>query len=141
MAEGPLGDEGNAQWPTLPPLSRSYYITIGLLLLQLLPLLLLQLLLRTTEENEMNRTESYTIEPDLRSSLIINVCPFSYKGTSIYRRPPGVIKQLNYTFSVPDKRLYTLSKGVTVTPALYGHPACLRTVDPPLHAAPFVSPS
>jgi hypothetical protein len=89
----------------------------------------------------MNRTESYTIEPDLRSSLIINVCPFSYKGTSIYRRPPGVIKQLNYTFSVPDKRLYTLSKGVTVTPALYGHPACLRTVDPPLHAAPFVSPS
>jgi hypothetical protein len=29
---------------------------------------------------------------------------------------PGVIKQPNYTFSVPDKRLYTLLKGITVTP-------------------------
>jgi hypothetical protein len=27
-----------------------------------------------------------------------------------------MIKQPNYTFSVPDKRLYTLLKGITVTP-------------------------
>jgi hypothetical protein len=41
----------------------------------------------------------------------------------------------NYTFSVPDKRLYTLYKGITVTLA------CLRTAKPPLHAAPLVSAS
>jgi hypothetical protein len=29
-----------------------------------------------------------------------------------------MIKHPNYTFSVPDKRLYTLYKGITVTPRL-----------------------
>jgi hypothetical protein len=29
-----------------------------------------------------------------------------------------MIKLPNYTFSVPDKRLYTLYKGITVTPRL-----------------------
>jgi hypothetical protein len=33
------------------------------------------------------------------------VCPFHYKGFTIYRRPLGMIIYLNYTFSVPDKRL------------------------------------
>jgi hypothetical protein len=33
------------------------------------------------------------------------VCPFHYKGFTIYRRPLGMIICLNYTFSVPDKRL------------------------------------
>jgi hypothetical protein len=27
-----------------------------------------------------------------------------------------MIKHPNYTFSIPDKRLYTLFKGITVTP-------------------------
>jgi hypothetical protein len=27
-----------------------------------------------------------------------------------------MLKHPNYTFSVPDKRIYTLSKGITVTP-------------------------
>jgi hypothetical protein len=52
----------------------------------------------------------------LRSSLLINVCPLSYKGISIYRRPYIRSNTPNYTFSVPDKWLYTLFKGITVTP-------------------------
>jgi hypothetical protein len=33
------------------------------------------------------------------------------KGVTIYMRLLGMIIYLNYTFSVPDKRLYTLYKG------------------------------
>jgi hypothetical protein len=29
-----------------------------------------------------------------------------------------MIIYLNYTFSIPDKRLYTLYKGITVTPRI-----------------------
>jgi hypothetical protein len=32
-------------------------------------------------------------------------CPFHYKGFTIYKRPLGIVICLNYTFSVPDKRL------------------------------------
>jgi hypothetical protein len=47
-----------------------------------------------------------------------------------------VIKQPNYTFSVPDKRLYTLLKGITVTPCLgrassvssHGRPSFTRDI-------------
>jgi hypothetical protein len=41
----------------------------------------------------------------LRCSLLITAHPFHYKGFTIYRRPLGMIICLNYTFSVPDKRL------------------------------------
>jgi hypothetical protein len=41
----------------------------------------------------------------LRYSLLITVCPFHYKGFTIYRRPLGIVICHNYTFSVPDKRL------------------------------------
>jgi hypothetical protein len=41
----------------------------------------------------------------LRCSLLITVCLFHYKGFTIYRRPLGIVICLNYTFSVPDKRL------------------------------------
>jgi hypothetical protein len=50
-------------------------------------------------------TESRETSWSLRSSLLINVCPLHYKGVIIYRRPLGIIVYLNYTFSVPDKRL------------------------------------
>jgi hypothetical protein len=98
-------------------------------------------MLHTTKENETIEPKATKMIQSLRSSLLINVCPFSYKGTTIYRRPSGVIKQPNNIFSVPDKQLYTLLEGITVTPHFVGRPACLRTVDPPLHATPFVSPS
>jgi hypothetical protein len=65
-----------------------------------------------------SETEGQGLNWSLRSSLLINVCPFSYKGTTIYRRPLGMNIYPNYTFSVPDKRLYTLYKGITVTPRL-----------------------
>jgi hypothetical protein len=38
-------------------------------------------------------------------ALFSLVCPFHYKGFTIYRRPLGMVICLNYTFSVPDKRL------------------------------------
>jgi hypothetical protein len=58
-----------------------------------------------------------------------------------------VIKQPNYTFSVPDKRIYTLLKSITVTPRFvrassvssHGQPSftrrafCLSFVRRPLH--------
>jgi hypothetical protein len=40
------------------------------------------------------------------------------KWVTIYRTPPGMIIYLNYIFSIPDKRLYTLYKGITVTPCV-----------------------
>jgi hypothetical protein len=49
-----------------------------------------------------------------------------------------MLKHLNYTFSDPDKRLYTLFKGITVTPC-FVRASSVRTVEPPLHAASFVS--
>jgi hypothetical protein len=36
-------------------------------------------------------------------ALFSLLCPFHYKGFTIYRRPLGMIIYLNYTFSVPDK--------------------------------------
>jgi hypothetical protein len=47
----------------------------------------------------------------------------------------------NYTFSVPDKRLYAHYKGITVTPRVVQASACLRTAKAPLHAAPLVTAS
>jgi hypothetical protein len=68
------------------------------------------------EKRSTQKTESQELNWSLRSSLLINVCPFDYKGATIYRRPLGMIIYPNYTFSIPDKRLYTLYKGITVTP-------------------------
>jgi hypothetical protein len=51
------------------------------------------------------KTESRETSWSLRSSLLINVCLLHYKEVTIYRRPLGMIIYLNYTFSVPDKRL------------------------------------
>jgi hypothetical protein len=50
----------------------------------LLNLLLLLLLPNYTRRKQNTQTETFW---NLRSSLLINVCPFSYKGTSIYRAP------------------------------------------------------
>jgi hypothetical protein len=80
--EGPLGDEGNAQRLPLPSLSKPDYVTTRLLLL-----LLLQLLLHATKETKQTESKATKLNQSLRSSLLINVCLFSYKGTSIYRRP------------------------------------------------------
>jgi hypothetical protein len=74
-------------------------------------------------------------------ALFSLMCVCSIKGGTIYRRPPGMIIYLNYTFSVPDKRLYTLYKGITVTLRVVQASACLRTAKPPLHAAHLVSAS
>jgi hypothetical protein len=76
------------------------------------------------------KTESQELNWSLGSSLLINVCLFDYKGATIYRRPLGMIIYPNCTFSVLDKRLYTLYT-----------PACLRTALPPLHVVPLVSAS
>jgi hypothetical protein len=62
------------------------------------------LLLRKRDETLME-TESQETSRSLRSSLLINVCPFHYNGVTIYRRPMGMTIYLNYTFSIPDKRL------------------------------------
>jgi hypothetical protein len=47
----------------------------------------------------------------------------------------------NYTFSVPDKWLYTLYKGITVTPRLVQASSVSSYGQAPLHAAPLVSAS
>jgi hypothetical protein len=110
-AEGPLGDERNVVLLSLPSLRKLLYITTKLLLF-----LLLQLPPYAMKEPKHLEPKAMKLNRSHRSSLLINVCLFSYKRTSIYRRPWGRIKQPNYTFSVPDKRLYTLLKGITVTP-------------------------
>jgi hypothetical protein len=51
------------------------------------------------------QTEDRLTSSSLRRSLLITVCPFHYKGFTVYRRPLGMIIRLNYTFFVPDKRL------------------------------------
>jgi hypothetical protein len=40
-------------------------------------------------KNKTLRTKALKLNWSLRSSLLINVCPFSYKETTIYRRPRG----------------------------------------------------
>jgi hypothetical protein len=54
----------------------------------------------STQQIEDRKTSS-----SLRCSLFITVCPFHYKGFTIYRRPLGMVICLNYTFSVPNKWL------------------------------------
>jgi hypothetical protein len=83
-AEGPLGDEQNALLLPLPSLSKLLYITAKLLLL-----LLLQLPPYAMKGPKHLEPKAMKLNWSLRSSLLINVCPFSYKGTSIYRRPWG----------------------------------------------------
>jgi hypothetical protein len=77
---------------------------------------LLQLFLLRKRNEALRKTESQEnkSEPsELSSHSSVSVL---LKGVTIYRRPPGIIIQLNYTFSVPDNRLYTFYKGITVTP-------------------------
>jgi hypothetical protein len=84
MAEGPFGDEQNALLLPLPSLSKLLYITTKLLLL-----LLLQLPPYAMKGLKHLEPKAMKLNRSLQSSLLINVCPFSYKGTSIYRRPWG----------------------------------------------------
>jgi hypothetical protein len=83
-AEGPLGDERHALLLSLPSLSKLLYITtkLHLLLLLLLPPY-------ATKEMKHSEPKALGSSRSLRSSLLINVYLFSYKGTSIYRRPWG----------------------------------------------------
>jgi hypothetical protein len=46
-----------------------------------------------------------------------------------------------YTFSIPDNRLYTLFKGITVTPGFERVSSVSSHGRAPLHAAPFISSS
>jgi hypothetical protein len=55
---------------------------------------------RNTPQTEDRRTGKC-----LRCSLLITVCPFHYKGFTIYRRPLGIVICLNYNFSAPDNPL------------------------------------
>jgi hypothetical protein len=87
-------------------------------------------------KNKMPKLKVLRSNWSLRSSLFINTCPFSYKGTSIYRR-----SHPNYTFSIPDKRLYTLFKGTTVTLGFVRASSVSSHGRAPLHAAPFISSS
>jgi hypothetical protein len=52
-----------------------------------------------------------------------------------------VFNHPNYTFSIPDKRLYTLFKGTTVTPGFVQASSVSSHGRAPLHAAPFISSS
>jgi hypothetical protein len=70
------------------------------------------------ETKHLGKSKAKKTSWSLRISLLISECPFYYKGVTIYRRPPGMIIHLNYTFSVPDNRLFTLYKGITVTPCV-----------------------
>jgi hypothetical protein len=70
------------------------------------------------ETKHLGKPKAKKTSWSLWSSLLISVCPFYYKGVTIYRRPPGMIIHLNYTFFVPDNRLFTLYKGITVTPCV-----------------------
>jgi hypothetical protein len=79
--EGPLRDEWNTLLLSLPSLSKLLYITTKLLLL--IPLLLPPYAKKDTKHSEPKALGSN------RSlhSLFSLMCLFSYKGTSIYRRP------------------------------------------------------
>jgi hypothetical protein len=57
------------------------------------------------KQGNTQQTEDRKSGNCLRCSLLITVCPFHYKGFTIYRRPLGMVICLNYTFSVPNKRL------------------------------------
>jgi hypothetical protein len=57
------------------------------------------------KQGNTQQTEDRRFGNCLRCSLLITVCPFHYKGFTIYRRPLSMVICLNYTFSVPDKRL------------------------------------
>jgi hypothetical protein len=81
---GPLGDKQNALLLPLPSLSKLLYITTKLLLLLLLPLSPY-----ATKEPKHLEPRAMKLNQSLRSSLLINVCLFSYKGASIYNRPWG----------------------------------------------------
>jgi hypothetical protein len=82
--EGPLGGERNALLLLLPLLNWLLYTTTKLLLL-----LLLLVPPHVTKEAKHSEPKALGSNRCLRSSLLVNVCPFSYKGTYIYRRPRG----------------------------------------------------
>jgi hypothetical protein len=50
-----------------------------------------------------------------------------------------VFNHPNYTFSIPNKRLYTLFEGLTVTPGFVRVSNVSLHGRAPLHAAPFIS--
>jgi hypothetical protein len=52
-----------------------------------------------------------------------------------------MLKHPNYTFSIPNKWLYTLFKGITVTPRFVRASSVSSHERAPLHVAPLVSPS
>jgi hypothetical protein len=57
------------------------------------------------QQGDTWQTEDRKTSSSLRCSLLITVCPFHYKGFTIYRSPLGMVICLNYTFFVPDKWL------------------------------------
>jgi hypothetical protein len=57
------------------------------------------------KQGSTQQTEDRKTSGSLRCSLLITVCLFHYKGFTIYRTPLGMVICLNYTFSVPNKRL------------------------------------
>jgi hypothetical protein len=52
-----------------------------------------------------------------------------------------VFNHPNYTFSIPDKRLYMLFKGITVTPGFVWVSSVSSHGRAPLHVAHFISSS
>jgi hypothetical protein len=107
--KGPLGDERNALLLSLPSLSKLLYITTKLLLL-------LPLQLPPYAKKEMKQSEPKLWgQTGAFRALFSLMCVSSVTREPPFIGGPGVLKHPNYTFSVPDKRLYTLFKGITVT--------------------------
>jgi hypothetical protein len=99
---GPKGGRRhNSPLSSLPPA----LATTRLLLLLALGEETIKLNNTVKETKNTQQTEDRKTSCCLRCSLLITVCPFHYKGFTIYRRPLGIVICLNYTFSVPDKLL------------------------------------
>jgi hypothetical protein len=49
-------------------------------------------------------------------ALFSFMCVYSVTREPLFIGGPGILNHPNYTFSIPDKRLYTFFKGITVTP-------------------------
>jgi hypothetical protein len=93
----------------------------------LLPLLLPLTLLNCNTRNQTLRPKDQETSQAF-GALFSLMCTRSVTRIPLFIRDPRVFIHLNYTFSFPDKWLYTLFKGIIVTS--YGSPACLRTVKP-----------
>jgi hypothetical protein len=99
---GPKGGRRhNSPLSSLPP----FGCLLGPLLLLVRGKGTLYLIEQQRKQGNTQQTEDRLSCGSLRCSLLITVCPFHYKGFTIYRRPLGIVICLNYTFSIPDKPL------------------------------------